>query len=59
MPNYYQIGPVVFDKKIFKDFFLSAWNFKSLNNFERGPSKDHFSVKFGEIPHSSLGRSVV
>ena len=48
MPNYFEIGPVVFNKKIVKAFPFgchdnknSAWNGISLNNFERGSPKNY------------------
>ena len=63
MPNYFQIIPVVFEKKIFKDFYFgclgnqnSAWNgfFLTL----KGDRPRIISVKFGEIPLSVLGNVV-
>ena len=65
MTNYFQIGPVVFDKNIFfKVFFPFGWHgmvifllvameWKSFNNLKW----DHpriIPVKFGEIPPSGL-----
>ena len=44
MPNYFEIGPVVFDKKIYKVFILVAMATRILHGmeiFESGPTKDH------------------
>ena len=41
MPNSFQIGPLVFDKRIFKAFPYGCQNSKC--NFESGPSNDHSS----------------
>ena len=55
LPNYFQIGPVVFDKKIVNFFLLVAKEMKALNNIDRCPSKDHSCTLFGKILPSSLG----
>ena len=62
------LGLVVSDKKIFencilKTYLLTPWptyatNLNGLNNFTRGPPRDH-SNKFGQIPISGSGEDVV
>ena len=51
VPNYFQIGKVVFDMKIFKEFCMK-WN--SSNIFKRGPPRI-ILLKFDDNPSSGLG----
>ena len=48
MPNYFQSGPVVFDKKTFIFFLLATMATRILHGIEI------IAVKFGEILPSSL-----
>ena len=61
VPNYFQIGPVVFDKKIFKVFLFSchgnqnsAWNGNILATL-KGDHRRIIPVQFGEILPDCLG----
>ena len=65
MPNYFEISPVVFDKKILKVFHFgchgnqnSAWN-GNLRTTLKGDYPRIIPVKFGETPPSGLGGDVI